>query len=133
MRLHHVGIAVNSIAELAEHYYEALGIGLTTDVIVDELQKVRVAFAAVGNDVFIEFVEPLGPVSPVSGILERRGGGLYHVCYEVSDLETTIHNVCAAGGILVSGPTPARAFGGRRVAFVLTRERSLIEFLEEGG
>jgi methylmalonyl-CoA/ethylmalonyl-CoA epimerase len=130
MKLHHVGVAVSSIAEHAEQYRRALDIGLAGEIIEDELQKVRVAFAQVGEGVFVEFVEPLGDDSPVSNLL-KRGGGLYHVCYLVPDIEAAVERVRRAGGMVVSGPTPARAFGGRRVAFVYTRGRSLVEFLEE--
>lgn len=129
MKLHHVGMAVSSIAEHAEHYRRALGISLTSEIIDDELQKVRVAFAQVGDGVFIEFVEPLSDDSPISNLL-KRGGGLYHSCYVVPDIEAAIEQVRQAGGVIVSGPMPARAFDNRRIAFVYTPGRSLVEFLE---
>jgi methylmalonyl-CoA/ethylmalonyl-CoA epimerase len=129
MKLHHVGMAVSSIAEHAEHYRRALGISLTSEIIDDELQQVRVAFAQVGDGVFIEFVEPLSDDSPISNLL-KRGGGLYHSCYVVPDIEAAIEKVRLAGGVIVSGPMPARAFDNRRIAFVYTPGRSLVEFLE---
>jgi methylmalonyl-CoA/ethylmalonyl-CoA epimerase len=91
---------------------------------------VRITFAQVGDQVFIEFVEPLGADSPVTKFIER-GGGLYHVCYLVPDIEAAIERVRGAGGLVVTRPTPARAFDGRCVAFVYTRDHSLIEFLQE--
>ena len=130
MRLHHVGMAVSSIARHAEQYQRSLGVRVTSEIIEDQAQKVRVAFAEVGPGVFIEFVEPLGDDSPITNIL-KRGGGPYHVCYLVPDIEAAIERVSQAGGRIVSGPTPARAFGGRRIAFVYTPDRSLVEFLEE--
>lgn len=129
MKLHHVGMAVSSIAEHAEQYRRALGISLTSEIIEDELQQVRVAFAQVGDGVFIEFVEPLSDDSPISNLL-KRGGGLYHSCYVVPDIEAAIEQVRQAGGAIVSGPMPARAFDNRRIAFVYTPGRSLVEFLE---
>lgn len=131
MKLHHVGMAVPSIARQVEHYREALGVELTSEIIEDEAQKVRVAFAEVAEGVFLEFVEPLGADSPITQILERGGSRLYHLCYEVPDLASAVERVCRAGGIAVTSPTPARAFGGRPIAFVYTRDRSLIEFLQE--
>lgn len=130
MRLHHLGIAVSSIAKHAEQYRQALGINLTSEIIEDEIQRVRVAFAQVGENTFIEFVEPLGDDSPITRLLQR-GGGLYHVCYLVSDLETSVEQVRQAGGRLISGPSPARAFGGRHIAWVYTPDRSLVELLQE--
>ncbi len=130
MTLHHVGIAVESIARSAEQYRAALGLALAGDIVEDPIQKVRVAFVPAGNGTFIEFVEPAGPDSPVTRVL-HKGGGLYHVCYQVSDLHAAIARVQAAGGRLVSGPAPAKAFGGRSIAWVYTPDRSLVEFLAE--
>jgi methylmalonyl-CoA/ethylmalonyl-CoA epimerase len=130
MKLHHVGVATSSIAKHAEQYRRAFAIDLTSEIIDDELQKVRVAFAEVGDGVSIEFVEPLGDDSPISNLL-KRGGGLYHICYLVPDIEAAIQQVRQAGGLIVSGPLPARAFNNRRIAFVYTPDRSLVEFLEE--
>jgi methylmalonyl-CoA/ethylmalonyl-CoA epimerase len=130
MRLHHVGIAVKSIAKQAEQYHQTFGIALTSEIIEDEIQKVRVAFAQVGEDVFVEFVEPLNDDSPVMRLL-KQGGGLYHVCYLVPDLQAAIEQVRQEGGLLISGPSPARAFGGRHIAWVYGPDRSLVEFLEE--
>src|SRR2546422_2550004 len=100
MKLHHVGVAVSGIAKHAEQYRRAFGISLTSEIIEDELQKVRVAFAQVGDGVFIEFVEPLGDDSPICNLL-KRGGGLYHLCYLVPDIEAAIEQVRRAGGVIV--------------------------------
>ena len=58
MNLHHVGMAVPSIAKQAEYYREALGVEVSAEPVEDEAQKVRVAFAEVADGVFVEFVEP---------------------------------------------------------------------------
>lgn len=128
MKIHHVGIAVPSIAEDGGAYCKALGLPPYGEVTADEVQRVRVAFVRVNGEVQIEFIEPLGPDSPVHGAL-RQGGGVYHICYEVGDIEAAIEQVCAGGGILVSGPVGAAAFDGRRIAFCYLGH-SLLEFVE---
>jgi catechol 2,3-dioxygenase-like lactoylglutathione lyase family enzyme len=75
---------------------------------------VRVAFfspADTRNRVF-ELVEPDNEVSPVSNFLKKRVG-LHHVCYEIDDLELGLQEARSVGLVIVSGPTPAVAFGGR--------------------
>jgi predicted enzyme related to lactoylglutathione lyase len=52
------------------------------------------------------------------------------MCFVVTDIEAAIEQICGAGGRVVSTAKPARAFGGRRVAFVYTADRSLVELLE---
>jgi hypothetical protein len=49
----------------------------------------------------------------------------------VPDIQGAIDQVRGAGGRLVSGPVPARAFNGRQIAWVYTPDRSLVEFLAE--
>ena len=130
MRLHHVGVAVRSIEKAAEQYRQLFGFELSGSIVEDAAQKVRVAFAPVGDGVYVEFVEAAGDDSPVAGLL-RKGGGLYHLCFVVPDIERAVEHICQSGGRVVSPPQPAPAFNGRRIAFVYSPDRSLIEFLEE--
>ena len=59
-----------------------------------------------------------------------KGIGAYHICYEVSDLEKTLEDVRASGCVLISAPVPAAAFEGRRIAWLSTPTRHLVELLE---
>jgi methylmalonyl-CoA/ethylmalonyl-CoA epimerase len=95
------------------------------------LQQVRVTFLqpASAGEAAIELVEPKVDISPVSRFLER-GGGLHHLCYEVDDLEEALKLARTRGGLVVKQPLPAVAFKGRRIAWVVTRNRLVIEYLE---
>ena len=95
----------------------------------DHHQKVKVAFVEHGRS-RIELVEPNGESSPVGRFLNERGGGLHHLCYEVDELETEIAKMRARKSLLARPPKPAVAFGGRRIAWLLTAEKLLIELLE---
>ena len=130
-KLNHIGFVVNSIEAVADHLAKAIGSKWNGTVIHDPLQVVRVSFIA-GTNPFtsaIELVEPAGPNSPVEAFL-RRGGGLHHLCYEVDELEEQLKLNRSIGGVVVRRPLPAVAFDGRRIAWVLTKERLLLEFLE---
>jgi methylmalonyl-CoA/ethylmalonyl-CoA epimerase len=130
-RLHHVGYVVRSIAETAPAMARALSLGWDSQIIHDPLQLVNVTFlpANVAGSSTIELVEPAGRRSPVLKFAES-GGGLHHVCYEVEDLEAQIAASRAAGGTLVRVPMPAVAFAGRKIAWVVTAERLLVEYLQ---
>jgi methylmalonyl-CoA/ethylmalonyl-CoA epimerase len=131
MRFHHAGYVVVSIAESAPRYARSLSLDWDGMVIHDPLQMVRVTFlpANLPDQATIELVEPAGPRSPVRKFAES-GGGLHHICYEVEDLAAQISESQAAGCTLVRVPLPAQAFGGRKIAWVITPEKALIEFLE---
>ena len=129
MKLHHIGIVVQSIVESAE-LYENLGFGRISDVTVDKIQKVRVLFVGIGeNRTTIELIEPISTDSPVSDFLVKRGGGLHHICYEVDDIEAQCNKMRSQGALIVCKPVPAAAFGSRRIAFTYM-DKSLIEFVE---
>ena len=130
-RFHHTGFVVTSISAQAERFARSLGIGWDGQITHDPLQMVRVTFlpANEAGATTIELIEPAGNRSPVLKFAEA-GGGLHHVCYEVEDLEKQVAESRANGAALVRVPLPAAAFGGRRIAWVLTKAQLLVEFLE---
>jgi len=131
VKLHHIGFVLASIEDSAECFARSLGAIWDGNIVFDPLQKVRVTFlgGTTGTDPLIELVEPAGPESPVTRFLEQRGG-LHHLCYEVEDLESHLAFCKSVGTIVIRPPVPAVAFGGRRIAWALTRKRLLVEYLE---
>jgi methylmalonyl-CoA/ethylmalonyl-CoA epimerase len=129
--LHHLGFVVASISAAAEEFSSSISVQWDGRIIHDPLQRVRVAFfqsVDVRNPAF-ELVEPADQSSPVSNFL-KKGGGFHHVCYEIDDLESGLRAARETGFVIVSRPTPAVAFGGRRIAWVCSKNRLLIELLE---
>jgi methylmalonyl-CoA/ethylmalonyl-CoA epimerase len=97
----------------------------------DPIQRSRVAFLDLPTPgaVQLELVEPAAADSPVARFLEK-GGGLHHLCYEVDDLQRQIQWMKSQRAVLIRSPKPAVAFGGRRIAWMRTRDSLLIEYLE---
>jgi len=129
--LHHIGIVVPQIRPVLEGFAASIGAQPDSEIIYDPLQQVSVAFMRPSTPgPAIELIEPAGENCPVSK-LARSGGGLHHLCYEVNDLETELETARSHGGIVVRKPLPAVAFGGRRIAWVFTRYKLLLEYLEQ--
>lgn len=129
--LHHLGVVVASISRAAEDFAVCMSANWNGEIIHDPLQQVRVAFFTpvdACNPVF-ELVEPASETSPVTNFLSKRVG-LHHVCYETDDLEAALEAARAGRLFIVSAPQPAVAFGGRRIAWVSSKNRLLMEFLE---
>lgn len=130
LRLHHVGFVVGNIEQAMPGFLRSLAACWDEQVFHDPLQKVKVAFLTTrAEDPQIELVEPAGEDSPVLRFLEQ-GGGLHHVCYEVADLEQELVEFRSRGAVIAKRPKPAVAFGGRRIAWVITAEKLLVELLE---
>jgi methylmalonyl-CoA/ethylmalonyl-CoA epimerase len=130
--LHHLGFVVASIATVAAEFVTSMSASWDGEIIHDPIQGVRVAFflpADRRNPVF-ELVEPVGPTSPVRNFLNKNRGGLHHVCYEIDNLEAGLRQAKRAGLIIVAIAAPAVAFGGRRIAWVCSKNGFLIELLE---
>ena len=132
MRFRHLGVAVPKLDEACATYATILGYKLHSGPFSDPIQKVSVCFLGTGNpaDALIELVAPLTDDSPIRGVL-TRGGGAYHMCFETRQLDDCLAEIIAKGCLLVSQPMPAVAFGGRRIAWIYTPTRQLIELLEE--
>jgi methylmalonyl-CoA/ethylmalonyl-CoA epimerase len=78
----------------------------------------------------IELIAPLTDDSPIRSMLNKNGGGPYHLCFETSDIEAALAHAAANGCIIVFKPVPAVAFEGRRIAWIYTPARQLFELVE---
>jgi len=128
---HHLGYVVPSIERAAKGFARSLALDWDGKIIHDPLQQVRVSFFRPHRDSgpVIELVEPSGSSSPVSRFLER-GGGLHHLCYEVQCLEKQLAWSEKNGDLVIRTPVPAAAFYERRIAWIYTRSKMLVEYLE---
>jgi methylmalonyl-CoA/ethylmalonyl-CoA epimerase len=130
-RLHHIGFVVASISASATGFLRSLGANWDGQVFVDTNQKVKVTFLTLlPGDPQLELVEPNAEDAPVNRFLSEKGPGLHHLCYEVDDLEEALAEMRSNGALLAKPPKPAVAFGGRRIAWMITAEKLLVEMLE---
>lgn len=112
-------------------FTHSLGAQWDGRIFEDPHQQVKVAFLSTrAGEPEIELVQPAGEHSPVAKFLREKGGGLHHVCYLVDRIESTVAWMKSRGALLARPPKPAVAFDGRRIAWVLTAEKLLVELLE---
>jgi len=131
-KLLHIGVAVPALDPTTESLSTLFGYKVVSGPFDDPIQKVKVNFLAqAGSDVAeIELIAPLTDDSPIRSMLNKSGGGAYHLCFETSDIEAALAHATANGCIVVSKPVPAVAFQGRRIAWIYTPARQLFEFVE---
>jgi len=127
---HHVGVAVRDLSAAIPIYKNLFGYDPISGPFDDPIQKVSVCFLSRGEgDPSIELVAPLGPDSPIDRTL-KKGGGTYHVCYQVADINTAIDHLTGQGSLLLSGPVPAVAFEMREIAWLMTKANLLVELVQ---
>ena len=113
MKIDHIGIAVKSLA--SSKIYEALG--LTIDSVEDvKTQGVKTAFLRVGES-NLELLEPLSPESPVAKFIDKRGEGIHHICFRVTNLEEHLDRLKKQGYRLIN-ESPVPGAHRCRVAFL---------------
>jgi len=131
MRFHHIGYAVGSIRRYLDDFLVPMFAPVRiTEPIADPVQRVTVCFVEMTGGTLIELVEPLGADSPVNSIIGSKRGGVYHLCYEVDDLDAELRRFRSKRCLPLGKPVPAAAFNGRRIVFLLTPENDLLELVE---
>ena len=121
----HVGVAVQDIQAALELFQRVFG---TPPAQVQELadQGVRATLIQVGQT-RLELLEPLSEDSPVGRFIQRRGEGLHHLAFNVSDLPGKL-KVLEQEGLQLVDREPREGLSGN-IAFV--HPRSVVGILTE--
>lgn len=128
-KIEHIGIAVRSI-EKSLKLYEGLFKMQSVEILEIPERGVRAAMIDAGN-MIIELLEPMGDDSGMAKFLDKKGEGIHHIAFGVTDIEDALENLRAMGIELVT-PEPYRGAHGRKVVFLSPKSCSgvLIELCE---
>jgi methylmalonyl-CoA/ethylmalonyl-CoA epimerase len=113
--IHHLGVAVEDLDEAVDTNQRLFGAELENRDLV-ETQGVEAAAMRLGHS-RVELVAPLGDDTPVGKFLAKRGPGMHHVAYEVTDLRRELADL-AEQGVQVIDEEPHRGLFGLEVAFI---------------
>ena len=113
--IHHVGIAVADLDDSIDLYRSALGAELLHRARSDR-DGLEAAFMSTGAGE-VELLSPTTEDSPVGKFLARRGPGLHHVAYGVTDIAKALDEARGAGLELID-PEPRMGMHGAMIAFV---------------
>jgi methylmalonyl-CoA epimerase len=114
-RVDHIGVAVDDLDAAIVLHEEVYGMALVHREVLDE-QGVEAVLLDVGAS-HVELMRPLAEESPVGRFLAKRGPGLHHVAYQVTDVQATLTELRARGLQLID-ETPRAGLRGSRVAFL---------------
>ena len=127
--LEHVGIAVSNLDEALTIFEKTLGLKVESIINVKE-QGTRVAILPLGGTK-IELLEPMGE-GPITRFLEKRGEGLHHIAFEVSDIHGLLKRLKNMG-IKLLDEVPKIGAEGFKIAFLHPKSTRgvLIELCEK--
>ena len=117
-RVDHLGVAVEDLDAALVLHEATYGMALAHREVIEE-QGVEAILLDVGEN-HVELLRPLGPDTPVGRHLARRGPGLYHVAYQVADVEAALAALRDRGVELID-QAPRTGIRGSRVAFLHPR------------
>ena len=114
-RIDHVGIAVADLDAAIALHERTYGMPPVHRETLTE-QGVEAVLLDVGEN-HVELLRPLEDDTPVGRFLAKRGPGMHHVAYEVTDVHAAVTDLAAAGAELID-EAPREGLFGLQVAFV---------------
>ncbi len=124
----HVAVTTPVFDQTLANYLGLPGSRLLRGPALNPVQKVSYAFVALREGMTVE-VLGLAEDSPIERHV-KQGGGPYHFCYAVANMEASISGAESAGAKLLASPVADIAFDGRRVAFLYHEAQGVFELLE---
>ena len=121
----HVGVAVKDIEASLAFFKKVFDVPDAQIELLED-QGVRATLIEVGQT-RLELLEPTGPESGVGRFIERRGEGLHHLAFNVTDISGKLQTLRTLGVDLID-QTPREGLSGT-IAFV--HPRSVFGILTE--
>ena len=126
-RIDHVGVACRDLDKAIELYRETFGLEVVS-LESNEEQGVReamlavapgagVAGAGVAGAGYVQLLEPLGPDTPVGKFIARRGEGIHHIGYGVTNITEAMAAIGESGVRLID-ERPRHGSMGASIAFL---------------
>ena len=115
--LNHVAIVVPDLRAAAELYRDVFGAQVSERIEL-ALHGVSLVFVELSNSK-IELMHPLGEDSPLAKFLLRnQGGGIHHICFEVSDIVAASYALEKKGMKILGDGKPTEGAHGNPVVFL---------------
>jgi methylmalonyl-CoA/ethylmalonyl-CoA epimerase len=126
-RVEHIAIAVDSLKQSMDLLQNTFGIKVEYE---EQIGQTRLAMLPVG-ETYLELLEGQGPESGVTSWIKEKGVGLFHICFEVEDIDGALAEL-KAKGVKLRDETPRIGHAGARIAFIdpVSTGNVLIELAE---
>ncbi|GAA5317179.1 MAG: methylmalonyl-CoA epimerase [Candidatus Pelagadaptatus aseana] len=113
--LDHIAIAVPDLEKAIKRFMDDFGLNYKGSEDV-ESAKTSTAFFPL-PETSIELVHPLNGEGPIAGYLEKKGGGLHHLCFRSDDIEADVARLREKGYQFLSD-APSMGAHNSKVIFI---------------
>ena len=129
-KIEHIGIAVRSLEKSNELFASLFG---KPHYKVEEVksENVKTSFFKSGPNK-IELLEATNPESPIAKFIEKKGEGIHHIAFAVTNIVSEIARL-KSEGFIVLNETPKKGADNKLVAFLHPKSSNgvLIELCQE--
>jgi methylmalonyl-CoA/ethylmalonyl-CoA epimerase len=129
-KLEHIGIAVKNLDSANKLFSRLLG---RDHYKIEEVSSegVRTSFFEIGG-VKIELLEATTPESPIAKFIDKKGEGIHHLAFEVSDIDKSLKNYESQGFQLINA-SPKPGADNKIIAFLHPKSTNgvLVELCQE--
>nr|HID60207.1 methylmalonyl-CoA epimerase [Desulfobacterales bacterium] len=112
-KIAHIGIAVADLEATKKFYTDVLGLKVDHE---ETLEDMKVAFVPVG-ETNLELIQSTTPDGVIAKYVAKKGEGIHHIAYEVTDISSALEEMKQKGAKLVD-EVPRDGAHGMKVAFV---------------
>jgi methylmalonyl-CoA/ethylmalonyl-CoA epimerase len=112
-RIEHIAIAVDNLNEMATLLGDKFGLDLEY---TEERPTTRIGMLPVG-ETYIELLQGVTPESGATKWLKENGQSLFHICFEVEDIDEALAELKAKGTPLLN-EEPIIGHANCRIAFI---------------
>jgi len=129
-KIEHIGIAVKDLKAANAIYKSLLGYEHYKTESV-ESEGVETSFFKSGESK-IELLQAKNPDSPIAKFIEKRGEGIHHIAFSVTDIKNEIKRL-KKEGFIVLNEVPKRGADNKWVAFLHPKSANgvLVELCQE--
>ncbi|MFT6580511.1 MAG: methylmalonyl-CoA/ethylmalonyl-CoA epimerase [Alphaproteobacteria bacterium] len=112
-RIEHVAVAVNNMATSMKMLEDTFGLKMELE---EQLGATRLAMYPVG-ETYIELLDTQDPDSAIGKWIAEKGQSLFHLCFEVDDIEAALDEL-RGKGVKLLDEVPRTGHGGAKIAFI---------------
>jgi len=129
MEFHHLGIIVEDLKSSSIEFEESIGGTREGQEILDVKLGVNIQFIKDPSGLLYELIQPIDKDSNIFSAL-KTNNHLHHIAYKVNFIEERVEEFRNKGFGPLTRLLQAKAFNNKRVIFLLSPNKYIIELVE---